>query len=148
MQPAFRMAADSDVDTLLSLMCEYYAFDHHPFDRARAETAVRGLLQDPALGGIWLICDREAVVGYVALTFGYSLELLGRDAFVDELFLLESHRRRGWGRQAVAFIEQAARALGVRALHLEVTQHNHNANQFYRKLGFQDREHHLFTKQI
>src|SRR5579864_1723561 len=142
MDPSFRIATDSDADLLLPMMREYYAFDHHPFDAEKARAALLGLLRDPAFGRVWLICDRENPVGYIVLTFGYSLELLGRDAFVDEFFLLESHRGQGWGRWTIEFVEQAARALGVHAIHLEVTRHNEGAQQFYPKLGFEDRGHH------
>jgi len=148
MPPSFRIATDSDADLLLPIMREYYAFDDHPFDLEKARAAVMGLLREPALGRVWLICDGENVVGYLVLTFGYSLELLGRDAFVDEFFLLENYRRQGWGRQTIEFVEQAARALGVHAIHLEVTRHNEGARQFYPKLGFEDRGHHLMSKWI
>ena len=148
MEPSFRIATDSDVDPLLRMMREYYAFDHHPFDREKAGTALAGLLRDPALGCIWLIYVGHNAVGYVVLTFGYSLELLGRDAFVDELFLVESHRGQGWGRKTMEFVEQAARTLGVHAIHLEVTRRNADAQQFYTKIGFKDRGHHLMSKWI
>jgi GNAT superfamily N-acetyltransferase len=148
MEQSFRIATGSDADVLLPMMRDYYAFDHHPFDPEKARAALLGLLRDPAFGRVWLICDRENPVGYVVLTFGYSLELLGRDAFVDEFFLLASHRGRGWGRKTMEFVEQAARALGVHAIHLEVTRHNAGAQQFYPKLGFKDREHHLMSKWI
>jgi hypothetical protein len=29
---------------------------------------------------VWLICEGETAVGYIVLTFGYCLELLGRDS--------------------------------------------------------------------
>jgi len=148
MEQSFRIATDSDIDLLLQMMQAYYAFDHHPFDLEKARTALTGLLGDPVLGRIWLVCAGKAVVGYIVLTLGYSLELLGRDAFVDEFFLLERHRGQGWGRKTMEFVEQAARALGVRAIHLEVTRHNLVAQQFYPKLGFEDREHHLMSKWI
>jgi GNAT superfamily N-acetyltransferase len=148
MEPSFRIATDSDVDLLLPMMRAYYAFDHHPFDLEKARAALTGLLPDPTLGRVWLVCAGETAAGYIVLTFGYSLELLGRDAFVDEFFLLESHRGRGWGRKTLEFVEQAARTLGVHAIHLEVTRHNRGAQQFYPKLGFQDRQHHLMSKWI
>jgi diamine N-acetyltransferase len=148
MEPSFRIPTDADVDLLLRLMREYYAFDHHPFDPEKSRAALTGLLRNPAFGRVWLICAGETVVGYVVLTFGYSLELLGRDAFVDEFFLLESHRGRGWGRITMEFVEQAARALEVHAIHLEVTRQNSGAQQFYPKLGFEDRGHHLMSKWI
>jgi GNAT superfamily N-acetyltransferase len=148
MEPSFRIATESDTDVLLAMMREYYAFDHHPFDSEKARTALIGLLRQPVFGCVWLICAGENVVGYIVLTFGYSLELLGRDAFVDEFFLLESHRGQGWGRKAMEFVEEAARSLEVHAIHLEVTRHNAGAQQFYPKLGFGDRGHHLMSKWI
>jgi diamine N-acetyltransferase len=148
MEPSFRIATDADTDQLLRMMHEYYAFDHHAFEPEKAHAALAGLLRDPALGRVWLICAGENIVGYIVLTFGYSLELLGRDAFVDEFFLLESHRGQGWGRKTMEFVEQAARALEVHAIHLEVTRHNAGAHQFYPKLGFKDRGHHLMSKWI
>jgi GNAT superfamily N-acetyltransferase len=148
MEPSFRIATDSDADLLLPMMREYYAFDHHPFDLEKARAALTGLLRDPALGRVWLICDGDSVVGYIVLTFSYSLELLGRDSFVDEFFLRESYRGQGWGRKTMEFVEEAARALDVHAIHLEVTRHNAGAQQFYPKLGFEDRGHHLMSKWI
>ncbi len=148
MEPSFRIAADSDADLLLQLMSQYYAFDHHLFKLEKARAAVTALLRDPALGRVWLVCAGETVVGYIVLTFGYSLELLGRDAFVDEFFLLESYRGKGWGRKTMQFVEQAARELDVHAIHLEVTRHNAGAQRFYPKLGFVDRGHHLMSKWI
>ena len=148
MEQSFRTATESDTDVLLVMMREYYAFDHHPFDPEKARAALTGLLQDPPFGRVWLICAGDNVVGYIVLTFGYSLELLGRDAFVDEFFILESHRGQGWGRKAIEFVEEAARALEIRAIHLEVTRHNTSAQQFYPKLGFEDRGHHLMSKWI
>jgi hypothetical protein len=68
---------------LLQLMSEYYAFDRHPFNLEKARAALTGLLREPALGRVWLVCAGETGVGSIVLTFGDSLELLGRDAFVD-----------------------------------------------------------------
>lgn len=147
-EPTFRIATASDAAQLIPLMREYYEFDHHPFDEKKAQAALMNLLQDSGLGRVWLICDGKTVAGYVVLTFGYSLEFLGKDAFVDEFFLFESHRRQGWGRKTLEFVEQAARELDIRALHLEVVRSNDAANQVYRKLGFKDRDHFLMSKWI
>jgi hypothetical protein len=55
------------------------------------------MLKNPAFGLAWLIPDSATAVGYTVLCFGYSLEYLGRDAFIDEFYLVESHRGRGRG---------------------------------------------------
>jgi ribosomal protein S18 acetylase RimI-like enzyme len=146
--PAFRLAGEADAETLLPLMREYYAFDRHAFDESLARGALLGLLRDPSRGRAWLILDGPTAVGYIVLTFGYSLEFLGRDAFLDEFYLRESYRGRGWGREILQLVEETARSFDVRAIHLEVTRHNTSALEFYRKQGFADHEHCLMTKWI
>jgi diamine N-acetyltransferase len=147
-EPSFRPATESDTAALLKFMEAYYAFDGHGFDQQKARVALTTLLLDPNLGRVWLILDGKAPVGYVAICFGYSLEWLGRDAFVDEFYLLPEYRGRGWGRKTMAFVEDAARSLNIRALHLEVVRQNEAALQVYRKLGFKDRESTFMSKWI
>jgi hypothetical protein len=96
-EPQFRLAGAPDADALLEFMQAYYAFDGHGFDLEKARVALTGLLLDAKLGLAWLILDGGMAVGYVVLCFGYSLEWLGRDAFVDEFYLREEYRGRGWG---------------------------------------------------
>jgi GNAT superfamily N-acetyltransferase len=132
--PSFRAAAESDTATLLKFMQAYYVFDGHGFDQQKAGAALTTLLRDPNLGRVWLILDGDDPVGYVVICFGYSLEWLGRDAFVDEFYLLADYRGHGWGRKTMAFVEDAARSFNVRALHLEVVRQNAAALQVYRNL--------------
>ena len=130
------------------MMREYYAYDGHAFDEPRARIALLDFLREPSFGCAWLVCDRDIPVGYIVLTFGYSLEYLGRDAFIDEFFLLPAYRGRGWGRATLAFVEGYARAAGVRAIHLEVVRANTIAKKVYSRTGYQDHHHHLMSKWI
>lgn len=143
--PEFRLATTADAEQLLDFMREYYAFDGHHYDREAARTALLGLLKNPVFGLAWLILDCGAPVGYIVLCFGYSLEYLGRDAFIDEFYLIESYRGRGWGRRALEFACGQARLHHVRAFHLEVVSRNSAALDFYRKFGFKDHGHHLMS---
>jgi ribosomal protein S18 acetylase RimI-like enzyme len=133
-------------------MREYYAFDGHAFDEQKARIALVTLLRDPNLGRVWLILDGGMAdappVGYIVLCFGYSLEWLGRDAFVDEFYLRPDYRGRGWGRKTMAFLEDAARSLNATALHLEVMQQNTGALGLYRKLGFKEHASTFLSKWI
>ena len=146
--PSFRVAAESDAPTLLQFMREYYAFDGHGFDQQKANGALITLLRGPSLGRVWLILDGAAPVGYVVLCFGYSLEWLGRDAFIDEFYLREEYRRRGWGRKAMAFVEEEARGLNITALHLEAVARNSAALSLYPKLGFKEHASTFMSKWI
>jgi diamine N-acetyltransferase len=146
--PTFRSATETDAELLLGMMREYYAYDGHTYDESRARVALLNFLREPSYGLAWLICDKETPVGYIVLTFGYSLEYLGRDAFIDEFFLLPSYRGRGWGRATLTFVEKAACSAGVRAIHLEVVRANPTAKEVYRRSGYSDHDHYLMSKWI
>ena len=148
MDPTFRLATEADAELLLGMMREYYAFDDHAWDEPRARTALLAFLREPSFGRTWLICDPDDPVRYILLTIGYSLEYLGRDAFIDEFFLLPPYRGRGWGRAALNFVEDAARAAGVRAIHLEVVRANNTAKEVYLRSGYVDHARHLMSKWI
>ena len=146
--PQFRLASEADAEILLEFMQSYYAFDGHGFDREKARTALIALLRDATFGRAWLILDGDAVVGYIVLCFGYSLEWLGQDAFVDEFYLREEYRGRGWGRKTMEFVEEAAREAGIRTLHLEVVRKNVTALEVYRRMGFAEHQSTFMSKWI
>jgi GNAT superfamily N-acetyltransferase len=95
---------------------------------------------------VWLVEHDNAPAGYAVLTYGYSLEFLGRDAFVDEVYLRPAYRGRGWGRQTLRALEKSARAAGVNAIHLEAMRGNNRARRVYRQLGFSRRPSELMSK--
>ena len=148
MEVTFTRATAPDVELLTALMRELYAHDRTAFDEREARRALELIIGDHTLGGVWLIACGGEAVGYLALTLGFSLEFHGRDAFIDELFVREEHRGRGVGRRALAFAAEACRALGVRALHLEVERANMPARGLYKSFGFVDHDRHLMTKRI
>jgi GNAT superfamily N-acetyltransferase len=143
-----RQAASSDVPTLLELQAAYYEEDGYPFSANEARSAWKRFLSDDTLGRAWVIQAESVVVGYVVLTLGYSFEYRGRDAFVDELYVIAESRGRGLGRKALGVVESYATRLGVRALHLEVERNKKNANRLYRSWGFVDHERYLMTKRL
>ncbi len=146
-RPQFRVAEVSDVELLLDFMREYYAFDGHGYDREKARAALIPLLENLNLGRAYLILAGDDPVGYAFLCFGYSLEWLGRDAFVDELYLREDFRGRGWGKKTMEFLEDSARELGIRTLHLGVVPGN-PALHLYEKVGFHKHDSTFMSKWI
>jgi ribosomal protein S18 acetylase RimI-like enzyme len=116
------------------------------FDEPAARASFRQLLTLPAFGRTWLLCVENKPVGYIVLTIGFSLEFHGHDAFIDELYVDAAYRRRGFARQAVAFLEQRAREMGVNAIHLEVDRGNDPAVELYRRMEYEDHARFLMTK--
>jgi diamine N-acetyltransferase len=116
------------------------------FDEPAARAAFRKFLSLPAFGGVWLLWEGSAAVGYIVLTLGFSFEFHGHDAFIDELYINAEYRRRGFGRLAVDFVEKKAREMGVNAIHLEVDGGNNPAFELYRRTGYEDHHRFLMTK--
>ena len=134
-----------DLDPVLVMVRDFHAHDHLPFDPVVVRRILETLIANDSLGRLFLVRSDEDVVGYVVLGFGFSIEYLGRDAFVDELFLVESWRGRGVGRRVLSLLQSEARRLGLGALHLEVTRGNTRALALYASSGFRDSDRTMMT---
>lgn len=110
--------------------------------------SLRAALAGDPLVRVWVIELDGAPVGYLALSLGFSIEVGGRDALIDELYLEEAARGRGVGRRALAFAEQECRKLGVRRICLEVERHNQDARRIYERAGFRDHDRSLLSRRL
>ena len=145
----FRRGTGADIPAIMLLMEDLYREDGEiALEPPAAETALRELAGRPELGELWVAAERGRVVGYLVLTWGFSLEYHGRDAFVDELYFAPEYRGRGLGRRALEVAEASCRSRGVRALHLEVERANARAEALYRRQGFSDHDRRLMTRWI
>jgi len=116
-----------------------------PFEEGRALAAVEMLLRNPEYGRSWFVEEDGRTIGYIILSFDFSLEYGGRNAWVDEFFIEQESRGKGIGAQVLEFFEQEARKAGATAIHLEVNEGN-RAIKLYRRRGFEDHHRYLMTK--
>ena len=129
-------ATSRDMTRLLHLIKAYYRFDEIPFDHTAIASGLALLLNEPALGRVWLILKRGQAVGYLILTFGFDLEFGGRQATLTDLYIKAPHRRKGIGRAVLEQVEDFCRSSGVMAVELQVTNRNSVVLDFYRRVGF------------
>ena len=149
MTAALTRAGPEDLDRLLPLVAAYHAFEGIETTDAFRRAALAPLLAGTDLGAVWLIGPRAAPLGYIATGLGWSIELGGPDAFVDELFVVPEARGRGLGAAALEHLAAALAARGVVALHLEVARENGGAQRFYARKGFESRERYfLMTRKL
>ncbi|MCQ3975641.1 MAG: hypothetical protein DPW09_19570 [Anaerolineae bacterium] len=137
----FTSAKNADIETLVKLRQESGAEG-----QANGRAALGQIINDASMGRIWLIETDHQPVGYVAVTFSYSLEFHGRDALLDELYLRSSAQTLG--QSALKFVQAQCQALGVNALHVEMERANTQAQNLYRAVGFEDDDSYLMTKWI
>lgn len=147
-QVSFHRYTESDKRDVLLMMETFYAIDDYPFDATSSQINLEEFTSESHLGRLYLIKHHSENIGYIILTFGYSFEYRGRDAFIDEFFIKKDFRGLGIGNLTMDFIASEAKELGVKAIHLEVESHNVKARSLYLKKGYDANSRELLTKRI
>ena len=140
-----RSADASDIPLLVTLMTEFYSETATPLDSKQAAVAFAALLGDDRLGHVWLIQSGDRDVGYVVITFSYSMEFGGPNAFLDDLFIQPPFRGAGLGTAALHEVRAFCLQRRVRALQLETGKDNAAAQALYRRAGFKVTDRQLLT---
>ncbi len=140
MTARLHLAAEEDLPKLLPLVAAFHAHEAIVSTEAQREDAVLPLLQGSPHGAIWLIGPRRAPVGYIALSFGWSIRTGGMNATVDEFFVRESIRGRGMGTEVVSTLVPQLAQAGLTAMTLEIAPDNTRARRTYEARGFRMRD--------
>jgi GNAT superfamily N-acetyltransferase len=142
----FKAAAEADLPVLLPMIREFYAEEQIRFEESVTRSALEELLANPALGAVFLLQCDNAPAGYLLITRGFILEFGGKQIVLDELYLQPSYRGRGFGGEALGFVEQLCRESGVEVLRLEATLGNERALALYRRNGLVQHDRCTMTK--
>ena len=127
----FKPLEIADIEVITQMMQNFYAIDNYPMDIEVAKTLFQEFITNEHLGKSWLIYSENEIVGYIILTYIFSFEYGGKIAFLDELFIKETARGKGFGKEAIQFIQQEVPKLSLKLLYLEVEPHNENAQKLY-----------------
>lgn len=146
MTDILHLANPSDTERLLPMVAAFHAETGIDTSEEHRHAAITPLLDGSPHGAIWLVGPKMSPVGYIAVTFGWSIEFGGTDGFVDEFWIRQKVRGRGMGAEVLSQLTSALGKAGVRALHLEVDTGNPKAAHLYKRSGFRMRDgYHLMT---
>lgn len=129
------LATPDDLPRLAPMVAAFHAETGLTTSEADRMAALELLFSGEVQAAAWMIGPRRAPVGYIVISFGFSIELGGRDAFVDEFFLRNAVRGRGMGTQVLQALLPMLRDMGVRAVHLE-TKGGGDRVALYERAGF------------
>jgi len=129
-------AVPADIDSIHHLLAEQ--FDEHDIHTSPEELrhAIAAVLQNEELGLFLVACDSGEIVGLAALAFAWTLEHSGKSVWLDELYVVPERRGQGIGRALLARVIVEARALGCKAIDLEVEEAHRRAERLYEREGF------------
>jgi ribosomal protein S18 acetylase RimI-like enzyme len=145
---SLHLATPEDLPKLLPLVAAFH--DHQGFGTSseHQRDAIAPLLEGSPHGAVWLIGPRRAPVGYVAVSFGWSIEFGGLDAVIDELYVRSAVRKRGMGGEALNSLAKALKEGGIRALHLEARKTDDTLQKFYARARFQTRDGYALMSRV
>jgi len=134
---SIRTAGPDDVPALVGLFRGFmdYLGDPSPPDAALAG-AIMPVFTDPHAEVLIAQDGNGAPLAYTHLRYYYSIWMAAPECFIEDLFVVESHRDRGLGRRLLAAVFERARARGCRRARLDTNQENHRGVHLYESLGF------------
>ncbi|MEL6464526.1 MAG: GNAT family N-acetyltransferase [Pseudomonadota bacterium] len=149
MSAALTLAAPEHFDRLDALVAAFHAEEGINMSPEVRAAGIQPLLDGIPHGAAYLIGPPRAPIGYVVVTFGWSIEFGGMDGFIDEIFIRPGVRKRGIATEVLLALPRALGEAGVKALHLEVDTANTVAQKLYTRAGFKLRDgYHLMTRML
>jgi len=143
MSAALHLAKPDDLDRLCALVAALHTEQGlESTDEAR-RAGLAPLLEGIPHGAAYLIGPARAPMGYVIISFGWSVEFGGLDGFIDEIYLRPAVRGRGIASETLLSLPKALAGAGITALHLEVDRDNDRAKRLYARAGFKPRERYM-----
>jgi len=134
-QIEYKRATTDDIESLLSLMHDFYAESGFALNRASTAPALRALLSNPSLGCICLAHSNNSPVGHVVLTVRFTMEHEGLSGYIDDLYVRPQFRRRGIGHRLLNDLVAECRRRGCKSLQVEVGKSNVAALSLYERFG-------------
>jgi len=143
-----KKATTKDAGEILKLMQDYYSYEGLEFNKVDSQKTLVDFLSNDNYGIVDLILIDSHIVGYVCITYGYSLEYFGRDCILDEIYIVPQYRRKGIGSYVLESVERQLNERAISAIHLEVFDRNEYARDFFVKHGFVVHKSYFMSKML
>lgn len=137
---------EKQVDTLVAAFHKEAGI---ALDDAARQKGILPLLDGIPHGVLYLIGPARAPIGYIMISFGWSLEFGGMDGVIEQIYVRPGVRKRGMASEVLQTLPRALSGAGLKALHLEVARAPQGGQALYAKAGFTARpDHMLMTRRF
>ena len=131
-----RAAVEEDVPLILRFiekLAHYERLSHEMI--ATDETLRKNLFGERRVAEVILAEDQQAAVSFALFFHNFSTFLAKPGIYIEDLYVDESHRGRGFGRAMFDHIVRLAKERGCGRIEWSVLDWNTPAIRFYEKLG-------------
>ena len=97
---------------------------------------------------LFAIIEEEKMIGFMNIQCFYSVWSHGKVFFLDDFFIEENFRGKGYGEKALKSLQEYAKKGGIKRIQLMAENTNPKAIEFYKKHKFNEQEIHLFLKYL
>ncbi len=143
MSAALTLAGPDHLGKLDALVAAFHEEEGITLPEEQRRAGLQPLLEGIPHGAAYLIGPARAPIGYLVITFGWSLEFGGLDGFIDEIYVRPGVRGRGIASETLQALPRALAGAGLKALHLEVSRGSEKTQQLYKRAGFQPRSDYM-----
>lgn len=133
---SFEELKPENINIVTQLMVDFYAIDNYPINEEITKRNFDYFINHPELGRVFEIRYEKEIVGYILFATLFSFEFGGTIAFLDELYISDTMRGKGLGKEAMKFAKQFAKDQNYKVLYLEIEPHNVKAQELYKKSDF------------
>lgn len=131
-----RAATAADAPVILSFIKQLAAYEKLSHEVVATETMIRQtLFSSRRVAEVAIGYFHEKPVGFVLFFHNYSTFLSQPGLYIEDLFVDENYRRRGFGRALLLHVARQAQERQCGRLEWSVLDWNQPAIEFYKKLG-------------
>lgn len=97
---------------------------------------------------LFAIIEEEKMIGFMNIQCFYSIWSHGKVFFLDDFFIEENFRGKGYGGKALKDLQEYAKKIAIKRIQLMAENTNPKAIEFYKKYKYNEQEIHLFLKYL
>ncbi|MEG0923575.1 MAG: GNAT family N-acetyltransferase [Anaerovoracaceae bacterium] len=151
-----RLCKFDDEQQWLKLNKEFIEYEYkdenvweNPLDRGDIGEIFREILDHPEYPNrLFLVVESDQVIGFVNTTWFSSVWAHGKVLFIDDFFITEEFRGKGYGKTAIKELESLVKSQGFVRLQLMAEDTNPDAGRFYEREGYSKEVLNFFCKYI
>ncbi|CAH0152578.1 MULTISPECIES: GNAT family N-acetyltransferase [Peribacillus] len=132
-----------ELESLTELFDLYRVFYEQTSDPGRAREFLRERLTNGE-SVVFMAYDEGHPIGFVQLYPSFSSVSMMRSWVLNDLFVKESARKKGFGEELLNAAITFARETGAKGVSLETGKDNVNAQKLYEKIGFVRESNHFY----
>ena len=135
---AITLAKPDDLDRLegLVMLChQEMGIDVSPNQRRQGLAHV---LANSPHAAAYLSGPVRAPVGYLMLSFGWSLELMGHYCTIDQIYVRSGVRGRGIASEVMTKLTSMLKSTDIKSIHIHASQENASSKRLFKRAHFRN----------